>query len=357
MALSATPRPDAVGEIPRRLQMRDVIDISTSFFRKNLSYSVIFREGGHTSGMQILREFLEKHKGEKGLVFCRRINECKRIAQDLQKESWKACEFYARRDGRTECLSLFTQHRGGLDILVTTKVLGVGVNLPNLKFVVHWEAPYTLTEYLQQSGRAGRDEKPAECVLLFSPRSMTSVPHDGNELHEKEIKERKDMILYAMGRRCRQASFPNVSEDVRCEICDNCRRKKSKFINVTERICRILGMYTQNRNPRSSDLLPTLNQLIDHFRGRKPKAGGVDRFLDMGQFGIGKNDKIRCIDIEYLIMCALKDELFKEVLTASKTPRGSTSYTRLEPGCGCRGILTRTEEYLVDFSPLKPVEM
>ena len=84
MALSATAPPDTMDEIRSRLKMRDVIEISSSDMRTNLRYSVIFRDGGFLSGIELLEKFLEKHRGKKGLVFCRSINNCCKVAESLQ---------------------------------------------------------------------------------------------------------------------------------------------------------------------------------------------------------------------------------------------------------------------------------
>src|SRR5258708_9569357 len=127
------------------------------------------------------------------------------------------------------------------------------------------------------------------------------------------------MITYAMSRRCRQASHPNALADVRCNVCDNWHRK-SMFIRSTERTNVILGVFKEfPRNP-----LPPLKQLMDHLLGHNRKAE-LDKSLRMDQYGIGRDRRLRFIDIKYLLMHALMGNLFRESLFPSARPRGYSS--------------------------------
>ncbi|KAF8339819.1 P-loop containing nucleoside triphosphate hydrolase protein [Cantharellus anzutake] len=220
-----------------RLGMQDVGDFVTTEIRANLRYSVVFRDGIYMRNVRLLIKFLEEHKREKGLIFCRRVNECKKLAKDLQEKNWSTHAYYARLKERDTYLEEFTQPGGGVNFLVTTNALGIGVNLPNLKYVIHWDPPYSFEEYLQQSGRAGRNGEAAECVLFFSPHSMSRQPHGAPELSDREIQQRNHMIRYAMNRNCRQTCHPYATQQTLCGVCDNCERK-SLFVDMTKSCAR-----------------------------------------------------------------------------------------------------------------------
>ena len=142
--------------------------LTLPLIRENLRYAVRSTADPFQEVLRLVRE----HPGEKGLVFCRTRKGCERMAEQLCREGFRAAFYHAgmEREERAEEQERFAA--GETDVLACTSAFGMGVDIPDIRFVLHTSLPDCITDYAQQSGRAGRDGQPSDCMLLLDPADL-----------------------------------------------------------------------------------------------------------------------------------------------------------------------------------------
>lgn len=237
MALTATATSNVIADVKHNLHMEGCEVFIQSFDRPNLYYEVILRESTFVAGMAELIH--NKYPGQSGIIYTLSRKSAEGTAESLvTKYGIKARYYHAQVDSdiRAEVQRLW--QRGEIQVVVATIAFGMGIDKPDVRFVIHQHMPKNLEGYYQETGRAGRDGKPSGCYLYFSYTDLPSLRRMINEDREyakvPEQKERlhallNQMVSYCESRSCRRVRllqyFGEKIDASRCNNnCDNCRK-------------------------------------------------------------------------------------------------------------------------------------
>ena len=232
MALTATATERVRIDILKQLKLREPRCYVASFNRPNLTYRVVGKDSSYDQTLAIIRERLN----ESGIVYCASRKTAESLAKKLQADGISAKPYHAGLDvtERSQAQEDFLRDR--VRVITATIAFGMGINKPNVRFVVHYDLPKNLESYYQETGRAGRDGLPGECVLLFSIGDVVKQKRfieDKGEAEQRTAHEQlRTMVGYAETRDCRRATLlryfgEQLSEP--CNGCDNCLEPRETF--------------------------------------------------------------------------------------------------------------------------------
>lgn len=227
IALTATATNEVRQDIIRQLYLRTPRTFISSFNRPNLSYSVAPKKKGWAG----LFALLEKYKGESAILYCFSRKDTESLAKDLRARGIKAAPYHA---GLTPDVRARTQDRfikDDIDVVVATIAFGMGIDKPDVRLVAHCDLPKSVEGYYQETGRAGRDGLPSECVLFFSygdrRKQMFFINGmDYGQARDEALKKLDAVIRYADLKSCRRrfllSYFGETPGSENCGGCDVC---------------------------------------------------------------------------------------------------------------------------------------
>jgi ATP-dependent DNA helicase RecQ len=234
MALTATATERVRVDIAEQLHLRDPRLFVGSFNRANLAYRVVHKE----SPSRQLIEFLKPRRKECGIIYCQSRKSCEAVAARLSESGFAARPYHAGLTDkeRAENQELFL--RDEVRIICATIAFGMGINKPNVRFVLHHDLPKNIEGYYQETGRAGRDGLPGECVLLFSAGDVAKqigFIDDLTDPAQRRIArtQLQTMVHYAESAGCRRREllqyFGERYEAANCGGCDNCLEPRESW--------------------------------------------------------------------------------------------------------------------------------
>ena len=223
VALTATADPQTRKDILERLQLRQPRIHITGFDRPNIRYSALEKR----KPLDQLKHFLGRFSGERGIVYALSRKRVEELAEKLQLAGYRAAAYHAGLPAARRELVHEQFMRDEVDVVVATVAFGMGIDKPDVRFVVHYDLPKNIEGYYQETGRAGRDGLPSEALLLFGAQDMVMarrmVENSENETQKRiEIHKLNSMIAFAEALTCRRRVVLHYFGEELKEDCGNC---------------------------------------------------------------------------------------------------------------------------------------
>ena len=288
IALTATATDKVRTDIKRSLGIEDAKEFKSSFNRPNLYYEV--RQKTTDIDKNIIM-FIRQNEGKSGIVYCLSRKKVEELAAVLQANDIKAAPYHAGMDSETRSKTQDDFLMEKIDVIVATIAFGMGIDKPDVRFVIHYDIPKSLEGYYQETGRAGRDGEEGRCIAFYSEKDLRKLEKfmDGKPVAEQDIGKQllQETAAYAESSVCRRKMllhyFGEEYTEENCHNCDNCLHPKTK-IEATEALLAVLkSVKAVKENFRQE-------YIIDFVKGRNTDDIVSHKHDRLEEFGLGEDE-------------------------------------------------------------------
>ena len=287
IALTATATPKVQSDIQKNLGMEKADVYISSFNRSNLYYEI--REKTKDVDKEVVK-FIKNHAGKSGIIYCLSRKKVEELASFLQANKIRALPYHAGLDSRTRVKNQDDFLMEKADVIVATIAFGMGIDKPDVRFVIHYDMPKSLEGYYQETGRAGRDDGEGICIAFYDYKDLHKLQKFSTKksVAEQEIVKQllAETVSYAESTSCRRKHllhyFGENYEEENCHNCDNCNHPKPKM-NASEQINLVLEVLQTVKQQFQDE------QIIDIITGNKTTSIVKFKHNKLKQFGEGQD--------------------------------------------------------------------
>ena len=292
IALTATATPKVQHDIQKNLGMMHAKVFKSSFNRPNLYYEV--RTKTDDVDKDIIK-YIKSNPEKSGIIYCLSRKKVEELSEILVANGIKAKPYHAGMDSvtRTETQDDFLMEK--IDVIVATIAFGMGIDKPDVRFVIHYDIPKSLEGYYQETGRAGRDGGEGQCIAFYSEKDLLKLEKfmQGKPVAEQEIGKQllQETAAYAESLMCRRKTllhyFGEEYKESNCGNCDNCLNPK-KQVEAQDLLCTVIDtVYAVKENFKQDYIVDVIkgnetNEVLDHHH----------EDLEVFGSGMGEDDKV-----------------------------------------------------------------
>lgn len=322
IALTATATPKVQQDIQRNLQMEEADLFKSSFNRTNLFYEV--RPKVKNDSKKSLIKFIKQHKGKSGIIYCLSRKKVEEIAELLKVNQINAAPYHAGLDSSVRIKTQDDFLNEELDVIVATIAFGMGIDKPDVRYVIHYDVPKSLEGYYQETGRAGRDGLEGHCLMFYRYEDIVKLDKFNKDKAVTERENAKillqEMSAYAETGVCRRKFILNyfgetLEED--CGFCDNCKRERETFEGMDLMLIALQAVkQTRERFPS--------NHLVKVIRGEMDEYVESYKHDTLPVFGLGKeeDEKLWISVIRQAMIQAMVEKDIENYGVLKLTPKG-----------------------------------
>jgi len=313
VALTATATPKVKSDIIKNLEMKNTEIFVSSFNRDNLYYEIRPKKSKEQAQKEIV-QFIKAQNGASGIIYVQSRKSTEEIAQVLTLNGINAMPYHAGLDSKTRNKSQDDFLMEDLDVIVATIAFGMGIDKPDVRFVIHYDIPKSIENYYQETGRGGRDGLPGHCLAFYSYKDIMKLE---KFLRDKGVAEKElagqlmeEIIAYAETSSCRRKFllhyFGEFFAEEECnKNCDNCKHPRATQV-VTDEMHQALSVVKELKENYGVKLI------VDFMIGRNSKEIKTVKFNEKKNFGAGK-EKGELFWHSILRQAILKNYLYKEI--------------------------------------------
>ena len=291
IALTATATPKVKMDIQKNLGMTDAKEFKSSFNRPNLYYEV--RPKTNNIDRDIIK-FIKQNPDKSGIIYCLSRKKVEELAEILVANGIKARPYHAGMDAATRNTNQDDFLKENIDVIVATIAFGMGIDKPDVRYVLHYDIPKSLEGYYQETGRAGRDGGEGQCIAFYSNKDLQKLEKfmQGKPVSEQEIG--KQLLLetaaYAESSMCRRKIlmhyFGEEYTEDNCGNCDNCLNPK-KQVEAQELLCAVIETVIAIKENFKQDYI------IDVLLGKETSEVLAHKHDELEVFGSGMGEEER----------------------------------------------------------------
>jgi len=288
IALTATATPKVQQDIQRNLQMEEADLFKSSFNRTNLYYEIRPKVKNETK--KHLIKFIKTHKGKSGIIYCLSRKKVEEIAELLKVNNINAAPYHAGLDAHVRIKNQDDFLNEEVDVIVATIAFGMGIDKPDVRYVIHYDVPKSLEGYYQETGRAGRDGLEGHCLMFYKYEDIIKLEKFNKDKPVTERENSKillqEMASYAESSVCRRKIILHYFGEYfekDCGFCDNCKKNKDFFDGQ-------FYLETAIQTVKAIKNRFAIQHLVNVIRGINDEYISSYKHDQVSVFGVGKKD-------------------------------------------------------------------